>query len=500
MRSDNSISGFHYLIIFILLLSFTVTNNYSQLAGFRGEMPVWIKNNSGQALTNFPVKLKVNTQYLITLGLLNATGRDMRFGNDCSGATLYNYRLDNYLNTDSTAIYVKIPSIPANDSVLIYMFFGSATDTSQSTYNVFNGPHSSTDSVATGGAGGVANSQRGFRFTPIVNILVTHFGKREPTGTTRYVTLFDFTSQQVLRQKQVSGPAAQYYYDTLGSPIWLLSGHQYVIELFQGNGDGYYFGTSSQIGQHLTYGDMRYCNSCTQNTFPTSILTNYHYGYPDFWYYVVDTVSPAPTNRDLAPADTNTPAPPQNLDAAQGNQSAFISWRANTEFDIAYYLLYRNTVNNPLTATRIDSSSYTDTTYADSNLVNETKYFYWVKAGDRFCTSRLSNFSAPDSVIPNPIGIVNNGNNIPKVFALHQNYPNPFNPVTYIGFDLPKATLVQITIYDLLGREVDVIVNQFMTAGRYKADWDATNFASGVYFYKIEAGSFVDRKKMIVLK
>jgi len=91
-------------------------------------------------------------------------------------------------------------------------------------------------------------------------------------------------------------------------------------------------------------------------------------------------------------------------------------------------------------------------------------------------------------------------NTIPKVFALYQNYPNPFNPVTYISFDLPKATFVRIIVYDLLGRESETIVNQYMGAGRYKADWDATNFASGFYFYTIEAGLFKDRKKMILLK
>ncbi|MFN8396391.1 MAG: T9SS type A sorting domain-containing protein [Bacteroidia bacterium] len=75
----------------------------------------------------------------------------------------------------------------------------------------------------------------------------------------------------------------------------MTTGTQYVLELFQGTGDGYYFGSSSQIGQHLTYFDMKYCNSCTQNTFPTSTLSNYHYGYPDLWYFTKQTVTPAPT-------------------------------------------------------------------------------------------------------------------------------------------------------------------------------------------------------------
>jgi hypothetical protein len=126
-------------------------------------------------------------------------------------------------------------------------------------------------------------------------VLVTAFGKREPTGTTRYVTLFNFATQAIIEQTQVGGPAAQYSYQNISNPLWLAQGTQYVLELFQATGDGYYFGTSSQIGQHFTYGDMRYCNSCTQNTFPTNVLSNYHYGYPDMWYWTKTTLAVAPT-------------------------------------------------------------------------------------------------------------------------------------------------------------------------------------------------------------
>jgi len=69
----------------------------------------------------------------------------------------------------------------------------------------------------------------------------------------------------------------------------------YILEMFQSTSDGYYYGPSSQIGQHLTYYDMRYCNSCTQNTFPTIALANLHYGYPDFLYTLKKTINPEPT-------------------------------------------------------------------------------------------------------------------------------------------------------------------------------------------------------------
>jgi len=89
---------------------------------------------------------------------------------------------------------------------------------------------------------------------------------------------------------------------------------------------------------------------------------------------------------------------------------------------------------------------------------------------------------------------------IPQTYTLHQNYPNPFNPVTKIKFDIPKSGFVKIIIYDLLGREITQLVNQQMHAGSYNADWDAANYPSGVYFYKLVAGDFVETKKMVLVK
>ncbi|MEM7036659.1 MAG: T9SS type A sorting domain-containing protein, partial [Bacteroidota bacterium] len=142
----------------------------------------------------------------------------------------------------------------------------------------------------------VSNSSRGFIFQPNVDIMVLHFGKREPTGTQRYVTLWDVASQTIIHQDSVTGGVGVWNYKQLQEPIFLTQGTSYILTLFQGQGDGYYFGTSTQIGQHLTYGgSMRYCNNCTENTYPTQTLNNYHYGTPDFWYYLPNFASVAPT-------------------------------------------------------------------------------------------------------------------------------------------------------------------------------------------------------------
>ncbi len=89
---------------------------------------------------------------------------------------------------------------------------------------------------------------------------------------------------------------------------------------------------------------------------------------------------------------------------------------------------------------------------------------------------------------------------IPQEFALKQNYPNPFNPITNIEFSLPKAELVSLKIYNLLGQEVATLVSDKLTPGDYKYTWDAGHLASGVYLYEITAGSFVQTRKMILLR
>jgi hypothetical protein len=189
-----------------------------------------------------------------------------------------------------------LDTLPENGYKTIYMQYGNAAALSISAIpGTFFGPYSSTDSVDNGSAGGVTDSQRGFRFYPNEDILVTDFGKRDPNGTTRYITLFDFATQAILMQTQVAGPAAQYSYSPISAPIWLTQGTEYILEMHQGSSDGYYFGSSTQIGQHLTYLDMRYCNGCDQNTFPTNYLNAIHYGYPDLWYWSKTNVTPAPS-------------------------------------------------------------------------------------------------------------------------------------------------------------------------------------------------------------
>ena len=96
--------------------------------------------------------------------------------------------------------------------------------------------------------------------------------------------------------------------------------------------------------------------------------------------------------------------------------------------------------------------------------------------------------------------IQNLNNDIPGFYSLSQNYPNPFNPVTKVKFQIPKSSFVKLIIYDLLGREITTLVNQQFKPGTYEADWDATNYPSGVYFYKLITDEFIETKKMVLIK
>jgi photosystem II stability/assembly factor-like uncharacterized protein len=91
-------------------------------------------------------------------------------------------------------------------------------------------------------------------------------------------------------------------------------------------------------------------------------------------------------------------------------------------------------------------------------------------------------------------------NTVTKYFSLSQNYPNPFNPTTKIKYQLPELSKVKLTIYDVLGREVKILVNEEKPTGNYEVEFDGTNLPSGIYFYRIEAGNFSATKKFVLLK
>ena len=91
-------------------------------------------------------------------------------------------------------------------------------------------------------------------------------------------------------------------------------------------------------------------------------------------------------------------------------------------------------------------------------------------------------------------------NELPENYNLSQNYPNPFNPSTTIEFDLPKSSEVSLKIFNILGEEVATLVSDRLSTGSYSYEWDASNLASGVYLYRLQAGNYVETKKMVLMR
>jgi hypothetical protein len=192
-----------------------------------------------------------------------------------------------------------------------------------------------------------------------------------------------------------------------------------------------------------------------------------------------------------------------------------------SELDTVYYRssVTLSSINNGWMMIALDNPFAFDTSQAlviDIQQCAATSGSMWVRQSSG--TPATRNYGTPGAGCPvnyvgqdgqiinfgvnilNFVGTKNTRNTVPKVYSLEQNYPNPFNPVTTISYSIPKAGNVKIMVFDMLGREVAVPVNGFKTAGSYNVEFDGSELASGVYFYRIEAGNFRDVKKMTLVK
>jgi len=119
---------------------------------------------------------------------------------------------------------------------------------------------------------------------------------------------------------------------------------------------------------------------------------------------------------------------------------------------------------------------------------------------DTVYTAKPAYYAIQEALENAPVGFIENKKNNPHTFQLFNNYPNPFNPSTIIEYSLPQYGFVTLKIYDILGRAIATLVNEEIPAGTYEVNFSASELTSGVYFYKLQAGSLVQTKKMILLK
>ena len=135
--------------------------------------------------------------------------------------------------------------------------------------------------------------------------------------------------------------------------------------------------------------------------------------------------------------------------------------------------------------------------YASTIVVGPNSTIY-VTGSAYFTGSGLDYYTLRYSL--DPLLAVPLSNEVPEQFVLSQNYPNPFNPSTAIKFDIPKSSPVKLSVFDVTGREIEVLVNENLSAGSYSVSWDAGKVSSGIYFYRLTAGDFVQTKKMMLIK
>ena len=158
-----------------------------------------------------------------------------------------------------------------------------------------------------------------------------------------------------------------------------------------------------------------------------------------------------------------------NLFAGTGGGGIFLSTNNSTSW---------TAVNNGLTNTYVLSIAVSGT-----NLIAGTYGGVWIRPLSEIITA------VEESI-----------DNIPARFSLNQNYPNPFNPVTKISFLIPQKSQIKLKVFDVLGREVQILADGIYEAGKYEIEFNATNLPSGVYFYKLQVGKFMQTKKMVLLK
>jgi hypothetical protein len=140
-------------------------------------------------------------------------------------------------------------------------------------------------------------------------------------------------------------------------------------------------------------------------------------------------------------------------------------------------------------------------TYSDSNLsliTGDGRSAPFTTTGSFFASRALTGVIR--YVINTPSGVTNISKVIPEGFKLSQNYPNPFNPVTRIKYEIPKNSFVSLKVYDNIGKEIAVLVNESQLPGSYETSFDASKYPSGVYFYKLTANGYSETKRMVLVK
>ena len=184
---------------------------------------------------------------------------------------------------------------------------------------------------------------------------------------------------------------------------------------------------------------------------------------------------------------------PTDLAAEAGESSGLIlTWKDNSKIEDGYIIERKQ--NSQSSFSVIDTLLGSGSEYIDNNVEEALNYTYRIKA---YKDTLETDYSNETSIL---VDITEEAEKIPAEYSLSQNYPNPFNPTTNIKFALSKPAPTKISVYDLLGRTIQTLLNRKLESGYYEINFNGDNLPSGVYLYRIQSGSFVKTKKMLLMK
>jgi photosystem II stability/assembly factor-like uncharacterized protein len=272
-------------------------------------------------------------------------------------------------------------------------------------------------------------------------------------------------------------------------PCWDFFVHHYIIEadtvnnLFVGTDIGVYTSTNDGINWQYASEDIPFM--------PVMDFDNAYYG-----KLRVGTNGRSAYETELPFLQLPT-APiliePVNNAELSSDTVKFVWHKSYAE--VTNYLFELDTTDQ-FSAPVFSDSTITDTTLLYTSLSLNEKYWWRVKALNSIGWGNFSEVRTFNTIVTN----LEDKNQLPIVFSLEQNYPNPFNPVTMIRYSVPERSNVSLKIFNPLGEEIEILIEESKETGTYEVVWNAEELPSGVYFYKIQAGDYVDTKKMVLLK
>ncbi|MBL8017707.1 MAG: DUF2341 domain-containing protein [Ignavibacteria bacterium] len=513
-------------IIVLMLLALAGTEIQAQpcncLTGWSYRSPMVVSNTNATPYNFFEIKDTINTLALVTAGKMKADGGDLRFTDSLCNPLPY--WVESGINTATTIIWFRVYNIPAGASRTVYMYYGNPSATSTGNpksvfkfYEGFDGSGLEQFAQPCGNAGGVTVSGG--------NLSLSWSSDKVILSDTIFPRNEIYTAEMNVVASTGNWPALLWVKNDANQRSYgvLLQNSTNTVRIGKsGSGVGACQGQNFTVQASITspvglWTTTWVATADIRATFPgvAPLQTGDSEHARDTSFKIgiggiasgsgtitVDWVrarrwSPVTITGELNTAqELSVPKSPAGPSVTVlGSSSLRVNW-VDSSSNEDKFMIERSTNGGSNWILR-DSVAAGVVQYTDNGLTQNTQYCYRVYAKN--CIGA----SAPTTQVCGTttfVGVSQTGAEIPKVFSLYQNYPNPFNPVTNIRFDIPKESSVKITIFDALGRVVKDIVNQRMQPGSYSVDWNASSYSSGIYFYRIQAGDYVNEMKMVLVK